>query len=255
MAHERRRAAHRRQHRRHAVPDPPVRVGRRHRRALGHQVHRRPRHVDRRRDRRRRHVRLAPAAVPRLHRARPELPRAGVLARARPGSYIIKARVQLLRDIGPAIAVQRVPDPAGHRDAEPAHGAPLRQRRPWPSTSRHAQVEWVHYPAWRAADLRAAQVHGGRGRARSCRSSSAGRDAGRKFVEALDLHSHLANIGDVRSLAIHPASTTHCQLTEEEQLTTGVRPGWCACRSASRRSTTSSPTSPGRKAHRRGIWT
>ena len=58
-----RRPAHRRQHGGHAVADPPVRVGRRHRRALGHQVHRRPRHVDRRRHRRRRHVRLlAPAA-------------------------------------------------------------------------------------------------------------------------------------------------------------------------------------------------
>jgi O-acetylhomoserine (thiol)-lyase len=46
-----------------------------------------------------------------------------------------------------------------------------------------------------------------------------------KFVEALQLHSHLANIGDVRSLVIHPASTTHSQLTESEQLTTGVNPG------------------------------
>ena len=54
--------AHRRQHRRDAVPDPAARVGRRHRRALGHQVHRRPRHVDRRRHRRRRHVRLRRAA-------------------------------------------------------------------------------------------------------------------------------------------------------------------------------------------------
>ncbi|MFM7068124.1 MAG: PLP-dependent transferase, partial [Actinomycetes bacterium] len=52
-----------------------------------------------------------------------------------------------------------------------------------------------------------------------------GRDAGKKFVEALELHSHLANIGDVRSLVVHPASTTHSQLTEAEQLTTGVNPG------------------------------
>ena len=44
-------------------------------------------------------------------------------------------------------------------------------------------------------------------------------------VEALELHSHVANIGDVRSLVIHPASTTHSQLTPEEQLTTGVTPG------------------------------
>jgi O-acetylhomoserine (thiol)-lyase len=52
-----------------------------------------------------------------------------------------------------------------------------------------------------------------------------GVDAGRRFVEALELHSHVANIGDVRSLVIHPASTTHSQLTAEEQLSTGVTPG------------------------------
>ena len=52
-----------------------------------------------------------------------------------------------------------------------------------------------------------------------------GRDAGRRFIEALQLFSHLANIGDVRSLVIHPASTTHSQLTPEQQLTTGVTPG------------------------------
>ena len=50
-------------------------------------------------------------------------------------------------------------------------------------------------------------------------------EAGRKFVEGLELHSHVANIGDVRSLVIHPASTTHSQLTEEEQADTGVYPG------------------------------
>jgi O-acetylhomoserine (thiol)-lyase len=49
--------------------------------------------------------------------------------------------------------------------------------------------------------------------------------AGQRFVEALELFSHVANIGDVRSLVIHPASTTYSQLTPEEQLTTGVTPG------------------------------
>ena len=52
-----------------------------------------------------------------------------------------------------------------------------------------------------------------------------GLEAGKRFVEALSLHSHVANIGDVRSLVIHPATTTHSQLTAEEQLTTGVTPG------------------------------
>ncbi len=52
-----------------------------------------------------------------------------------------------------------------------------------------------------------------------------GIEAGKRFVEGLELHSHVANIGDVRSLVIHPASTTHSQLSEEEQLATGVTPG------------------------------
>jgi O-acetylhomoserine (thiol)-lyase len=52
-----------------------------------------------------------------------------------------------------------------------------------------------------------------------------GIEAGKKFVEGLVLHSHVANIGDVRSLVIHPASTTHLQLTPQEQLGSGVTPG------------------------------
>ena len=52
-----------------------------------------------------------------------------------------------------------------------------------------------------------------------------GVEAGKKFVEALQLFSHVANIGDVRSLVIHPATTTHSQLTAEEQLAAGVTPG------------------------------
>jgi len=53
-----------------------------------------------------------------------------------------------------------------------------------------------------------------------------GRDAGCKFIEALKMFYHVANIGDARSLAIHPASTTHSQLTPEEQLKTGVTDGY-----------------------------
>jgi O-acetylhomoserine (thiol)-lyase len=52
-----------------------------------------------------------------------------------------------------------------------------------------------------------------------------GIDAGKRFVDALELHSHVANIGDVRSLVIHPASTTHSQLTPEQQSVAGVSPG------------------------------
>ncbi len=53
-----------------------------------------------------------------------------------------------------------------------------------------------------------------------------GRDAGRKFIDSLKMFYHVANIGDVRSLAIHPASTTHSQLMPEEQLKTGVTDGY-----------------------------
>jgi O-acetylhomoserine (thiol)-lyase len=52
-----------------------------------------------------------------------------------------------------------------------------------------------------------------------------GVEVGKAFVNALKLHSHVANIGDVRSLVIHPASTTHAQLSPQEQLSTGVSPG------------------------------
>jgi len=53
-----------------------------------------------------------------------------------------------------------------------------------------------------------------------------GLDAGRRFIDALQMFYHVANIGDSRSLAIHPASTTHSQLTAEEQAQTGVTPGY-----------------------------
>jgi O-acetylhomoserine (thiol)-lyase len=53
-----------------------------------------------------------------------------------------------------------------------------------------------------------------------------GNDAGRKFIDSLKMFYHVANIGDARSLAIHPASTTHSQLTPEEQEKTGVTPGY-----------------------------
>ena len=53
-----------------------------------------------------------------------------------------------------------------------------------------------------------------------------GAEAGRAFIDALKMHYHVANIGDARSLAIHPASTTHSQLSAEEQFATGVSPGY-----------------------------
>ena len=81
-----------------------------------------------------------------------------------------------------------------------------------------------------------------------------GREAGQKFIESLELFSHLANIGDAKSLAIHNATTTHSQLNAGRAR--GRRRDartWCACRSASSTSTTSSPTSS--KWPRLHAWT
>jgi O-acetylhomoserine (thiol)-lyase len=87
-------------------------------------------------------------------------------------------------------------------------------------------VQWVNYPGlesspWHDRQLR--YLPNGAG-AILAFGINGGAEAGRSFIEGLELFSHLANVGDVRSLAIHPASTTHSQLTEAEQVTTGVTP-------------------------------
>ncbi|MEZ5167325.1 MAG: PLP-dependent transferase [Acidimicrobiales bacterium] len=217
----------------------PIRARRRHRRALRHQVHRRPRHRDRRGDRRRRHLRLRRIGqTPHVHRARPQLPRP-----SRTGPHSARAPtssrpgVQLLRDIGGDLAVPRVPAPAGLETLS-LRMEPLRQRTeggrvprcPRPGPSRSPTAGLPSSP-WHAT---AGALTGGAGYGSvPAFEIKGGLEAGRKFVEALELHSHLANIGDVRSLVIQPAATTHSQLTPEEQASTGVTPGWSGCRSAS----------------------
>ena len=212
---------------------PPARVGRRHRRALRHQVHRRPRHVDRRRrsSTAARSTSRASGKFPNFTEPDPSYHGLAYWPALGPGSYIIKARVQLLRDIGAAISpVQLVPVPPGPRDAEPAHGAPLRRTpRRSPSTSTATtQVESVQLrrPARRARGTSGPRSYaGGKGYGSvPAFVIKGGTEAGQKFVEALELHSHVANIGDVRSLVIHPATTTHTQLTDEEQVDHRRRP-------------------------------
>jgi O-acetylhomoserine (thiol)-lyase len=88
------------------------------------------------------------------------------------------------------------------------------------------EVEWVKYPGlasspWHERAQR--YLPNGVG-AILAFGIQGGLEAGQAFVDALELHSHLANVGDVRSLAIHPATTTHQQLEPEEQVTTGVTP-------------------------------
>ena len=144
-------------------------------------------------------------------------------------AYIIKARVQLLRDLGSAIS--------------PINAWLLLQGIETLSLriERHVQnaqeiAEWlenqddvaaVNYsglptsPWYAAANTYAPKGVG----AVLSFELKGGVDAGRAFVDSLELFSHLANIGDVRSLVIHPASTTHSQLTPEQQLTAGVTPG------------------------------
>ena len=141
-------------------------------------------------------------------------------------AYILKARLTLLRDIGPAqspfnsflnvLGLEtlhvRMDRHIQNANAVAAHLA------------QHPQVAWVNHPSlpdykWSAEAKRVAPKgltaligFGVKG----------GRAAGVKFIDNLKLFSHVANIGDAKSLAIHPASTTHSQLTAEEQSLTGV---------------------------------
>jgi len=145
-----------------------------------------------------------------------------------PGSYIAKVRVQGLRDIGACIAPF-----TSFLFLQGLETLSLRMERHVSNAQAVAEhlegrdeVNWVAYPGlasskWhgRAAEL----LPRGAGSILSF-GIKGGADAGRRFVDALELHSHLANVGDVRSLVIHPATTTHSQLTEAEQAATGVTP-------------------------------
>ena len=146
------------------------------------------------------------------------------------GSFIIKARVQLLRDIGAAISPQNA-----FYFLQGLETLSLRMERHCSNAEAvsdylegHDQVESVQFGGLTSSPWHERMNHytGGKGYGSvPAFHIKGGRDAGEKFVNALTLHSHVANIGDVRSLVIHPASTTHSQLTEEEQASTGVYPG------------------------------
>jgi O-acetylhomoserine (thiol)-lyase len=144
-------------------------------------------------------------------------------------AYALKARVQLLRDLGSAPAPFNA-----FLIAQGLETLSLRIERHVANAQRvadylagHDDVVGVNY-----AGLPSSPWYE-RGRALAPKGTGAvlsfelagGVEAGKAFVNALELHSHVANIGDVRSLVIHPASTTHQQLSAEEQLATGVTPG------------------------------
>jgi len=88
------------------------------------------------------------------------------------------------------------------------------------------EVEWVRYPGLESdsAYPLAQKYLGGKGGSMVVFGIKGGKDAGQKFIEGLELFSHLANVGDAKSLAIHPASTTHSQLTEDQQTAGGIKP-------------------------------
>lgn len=143
-------------------------------------------------------------------------------------AYIMKARVTLLRDLGPALSPfnaflflqgletlhLRMP-----RHCENARAAAF-------YLERHPKAAWVNYPGLASSpecDRTAKYLSKGAGAILGF-GVKGGMEAGKKFINSLQLISHLANIGDAKTLAIHPASTTHQQLSPEEQLATGVTP-------------------------------
>lgn len=143
-------------------------------------------------------------------------------------SFILKARVQLLRDLGAAISPFNA-----FLIAQGLETLSLRIERHVENAQRVAEwlearddVTKVHYAGLPSSPWHAnAQKYLPKGAGAVLAFEIAGGvEAGKAFVDALELHSNLANIGDVRSLVIHPASTTHSQLTAEEQAQSGVTP-------------------------------
>ncbi len=146
-----------------------------------------------------------------------------------PIAFIIKARIQLLRDLGSAVAPFNA-----FLIAQGIETLSLRVERHVQNAQ--AVAEWlqsrpevlnVSYAGLESSpwfELGRKYAPRGTGAVLSFEIDG-GVEAGKRFVNALELHSHVANIGDVRSLVIHPASTTHSQLSAEEQLSAGVTPG------------------------------
>ncbi|QQP89127.1 PLP-dependent transferase [Skermanella sp. TT6] len=147
-----------------------------------------------------------------------------------PVAYIIKARTTLLRDLGCALSPFNA-----FQILQGLETLPLRIREHSRNAasvaeylSRHPSVTKVIYPGLQQGNERTradAYLKGGYGGLVGFELQG-GREAGRRFIDSLKLLYHVANIGDARSLAIHPASTTHSQLSIEEQFATGVSEGY-----------------------------
>ena len=147
-----------------------------------------------------------------------------------PIAYIIKARVTLLRDVGAAVSPFNA-----FMFIQGLETLPLRMRQHCSNAAavaaylaKHSKVSKVIYPGQMSGEAKRradAYLKGGYGALLGFELKG-GTDAGQRFINALKMFYHVANIGDARSLAIHPASTTHSQLSGEEQLATGVSPGY-----------------------------
>jgi O-acetylhomoserine (thiol)-lyase len=145
-----------------------------------------------------------------------------------PARYILKARLTYQRDIGAAMSpfnaflmIQGLETLSLRMERHSQNALAVAQ---W--LEARDEVEWVAYPGLPSSKwhTRAKQyLPNGFGAILSF-GIDGGMEAGKRFIDSLELFSHLANVGDVRSLAIHPASTTHQQLSLEEQVTTGVSP-------------------------------
>ncbi|MDP6345815.1 MAG: PLP-dependent transferase [Alphaproteobacteria bacterium] len=147
-----------------------------------------------------------------------------------PVAFALKARVTLLRDLGPALSPFNA-----FQVIQGLETLPLRIREHSRNAqavadylNRHEAVAKVIHPSLQAGEPRRradAYLSGGFGGLVGLELRG-GVEAGRRFIDALGLFYHVANIGDARSLAIHPATTTHSQLTPAEQLASGVSPGY-----------------------------
>jgi O-acetylhomoserine (thiol)-lyase len=147
-----------------------------------------------------------------------------------PVAYIIKARTTLLRDLGSAFSPFNA-----FQVIQGLETLPLRMREHCRNAQavadflgNHPAVATVIHPSRQTGEAKRRSdtyLSGGLGGLVGF-ELKAGRDAGRKFIDSLQMFYHVANIGDSRSLAIHPASTTHSQLSAEDQLSTGVSDGY-----------------------------
>lgn len=142
--------------------------------------------------------------------------------------FAIKARVQVLRDIGACQSPFN-----SWQTIQGIETLSLRIERHVQNTQavaeyleNHPKVKWVKYPGLKShPDYQRAKKYLPKGAGAILGFGvKGGVEAGKKFIESLQLFSHLANVGDAKSLAIHPATTTHSQLTEEQQITAGVSP-------------------------------